>query len=152
MPSTGTPLDRVVFARGVIAASGRHVVVAGLLVSGLATVAALSGASAPVILVPLGLGASLVLYNLLRIRAAKRSLQSPEAGAELMRQQRRSHLVRGTFYLVASPILLLGVALGLASERPAPPLAAWLLFAAIATVLGVGCLWWLRALRRVRAW
>lgn len=145
-------LDPTAFARGTIAGSKRHLAQSAMLAAVVAALGALIGAPA-IHLVGIGvIGAALVAYNLLRIRNAKRALQSAEGGRAFVRDQRQSHLVRGKLYLVASPLLVVAVAIGLAREQPSVPVGAWLAFVACAAFIAYGWVWWARALRRVRHW
>ncbi|HEX4352447.1 MAG TPA: hypothetical protein VHZ95_06025 [Polyangiales bacterium] len=94
----------------------------------------------------------IVVYNLLRIRAARSVFASREAATRFIARQRRSHLVRGTAYLIISPALVIFVSVGLLRESPPAPLRAWIVFAGSTLFLAYGWLWWARALRRVKRW
>ena len=146
------PLDPAVLARGVIAGSKRHVAGSMGLAITLATVTMLLGASRVYLGIFAGAAVCMVLYNIVRIRAATRALDTPERGPAFVHAQQRSHQVRGTIYLVTSPVLVAATAIGLVSESPPPPPAAWMVFAGMALFIGYGWYWWLRALRRVRRW
>jgi hypothetical protein len=148
---TSLHLDPQAFARGAITASKRHLVSSVLLTVAVGVAAALLHYATAMIAAGM-IGFFLVVYNVLRIRAASRALGSAELGVKFVERQRRSHLVRGTAYLFLSPVLVLVTAIGLALEKPGPPAIEWLLFGAIWALLAYYWVWWLRALRRVRLW
>ena len=153
-PQSERPLHRVdpeAFARETIAASKRHLLTSVVLTVVGGSALALTG-YLPGAFTMAGIGSFLVLYNVFRIRAASRALSSTDLGTTFVRGQRRSHLVRGTVYLVGSPVLVFITAFGLASKDPGAPAFEWLLFGAICAFLAYGWVWWLRTLRRVRLW
>lgn len=146
------PLDLQRFARSVISASKRHLLISVLGTLALEAANYATGASILTMAILATIGTSLVLYNLLRIRRAARALESTTDAGEFVVAQRRSHRVRGKVYLVASPIVLVATGLGLVLERPRPPLGAWVAFLLVAAVLAYGWIWWRRALRQVEGW
>jgi Flp pilus assembly protein TadB len=144
------PLEPTAFAARVIAGSKRHLALCVLLTCAIAVMGVALGAPWKWLAALGVIGASQVLYNVLRIRGARRALRSAQAGGDFIGAQKRSHLLRGKVLLVVSPLLLLGVGVGLAREQPSP--SVWIVFAVIGAFLGYGWLWWFRALRRVKSW
>ena len=149
---TVSPVDPSSFARGTIRGSRRHLLLSVVWFTAVAGAVLASGASVLTVVVLAAICAGLIAYNLVRIRAATRALGSPQLAHDFVLAQKRSHLVRGRIYLIASPILLAGTGAGLAHEQPTPPPYAWAVFAFTGAVLVYGWIWWVRTLRRVKLW
>lgn len=144
------------FAEGAVRGSRRHMVMS-LLVCGAVEAFEISvHASAGVHAGVIGILVFLVVYNVLRIRLARRALAAGTADAlrAFVHGQKRSHLVRGRIFLIACPVV---VAAGWAStlyelrstDRPAIYVVAML---ATTAFLAWGWLFWWRGLRRVAQW
>ena len=101
-----SPVDPRAFARGTIRGSKRHLLISVAMTVAFAGAGLACGASALTLLALAVMCGGLVTYNLVRIRAARRALGSPQLAHDFVLAQKRSHLVRGTLYLIASPVLL----------------------------------------------
>ena len=144
-------VQAIQFAHGVVRGSRRHLLTSVLLCGGLVAWGVHLGSDPASRVLMCAIGAALLLYNLLRIRSARRALASTELAQRFVLAQRRSHLLRGTTFLVLTPMLLVFVwinvlMLGDASGELIVTLAV------ISAGLAGAMIWWSRALRRVRRW
>jgi hypothetical protein len=140
------------FAAGTARASRRQLGLSVALIAGIIVVLVAIGAPTSALVKPACIGVFLIAVHTRRLVLAKAELRQPRADGAFIRSHRRSHLLRGRIFLVACPILVLYTLTRLWLEEPPAPTGAWLATAGIVGFLGVGYVWWIRALRDVRKW
>ena len=95
-----------------------------------------------------GIGAFLVVYNVVRIARARAAVREPSRLERFAQGQRRSHWIRGRLYLVGAPILVAATWVGTLTTSRLP--VDSLLALVIATVvMALGWVWWFRVVRRL---